>query len=29
MMADLGFASVTDIDGGYVAWEAAGLETVA
>ena len=27
-MADKGFGSVTDVDGGIVAWEAAGLPTV-
>lgn len=28
LMADKGFGSVTDVDGGIVAWEAAGLPTV-
>jgi rhodanese-related sulfurtransferase len=28
LMADRGFGSVTDVDGGIVAWEAAGLPTV-
>jgi phage shock protein E len=28
MMADMGFASVTDVDGGIAAWETAGLPTV-
>ena len=28
LMADKGFGSVTDVDGGIVAWETAGLPTV-
>lgn len=28
MMADLGFTSVADIDGGFAAWQAAGLDVV-
>ena len=28
LMADRGFAGVTDVDGGIVAWEGAGLPTV-
>jgi rhodanese-related sulfurtransferase len=27
LMADLGFSSVTDVDGGFVAWVDAGLDT--
>ena len=27
LMADLGFRSVTDVDGGFVAWIDAGLDT--